>query len=95
MYNEEINKMYESYKKRVINNIVSKRQSLQTGVVVCVVLQRVDKYNILWYNKSLNRGWVSNMRTYKFKLYTSKKNKKLQHKLWVACKVYNHCIALL
>ena len=37
---------------------------------------------------------VSNMKTYKFKLYNSKKNKKLQHQLWVACKVYNHCIAL-
>lgn len=37
---------------------------------------------------------MSNIRTYKFKLYNSKKNKKLQHQLWVACKVYNHCIAL-
>ena len=37
---------------------------------------------------------MSNMKTYKFKIYTSKKNKKLQHQLWVACKVYNHCIAL-
>ena len=37
---------------------------------------------------------MSNMRTYKFKLYNSKKNKKLQHQLWVASKVYNHCIAL-
>ena len=34
------------------------------------------------------------MKTYKFKLYNSKKNKKLQYQLWVACKVYNHCIAL-
>lgn len=34
------------------------------------------------------------MKTYKFKLYNSKKNKKLQHQLWVACKIYNHCIAL-
>ena len=34
------------------------------------------------------------MKTFKFKLYHSKKNKKLQHQLWVACKVYNHCIAL-
>lgn len=33
-------------------------------------------------------------KTYKFKLYNSKKNKKLQYQLWVACKVYNHCIAL-
>ena len=37
---------------------------------------------------------MSNMKTYKFKIYTSKKNKKLQYQLWVACKVYNHCIAL-
>lgn len=37
---------------------------------------------------------MNNIRTYKFKLYNSKKNKKLQHQLWVACKVYNHCIAL-
>ena len=34
------------------------------------------------------------MKTYKLKLYNSKKNKKLQHQLWVACKIYNHCIAL-
>lgn len=34
------------------------------------------------------------MKTYKFKLYNSKKNKKLQYQLWVACKVYNHCIAI-
>lgn len=34
------------------------------------------------------------MKTYKFKLYNSKKNKKLQYQIWVACKVYNHCIAL-
>lgn len=34
------------------------------------------------------------MKTYKFKLYHSKKNKKLSHQLWVASKVYNHCIAL-
>ena len=34
------------------------------------------------------------MKTYKLKLYNSKKNKKLQHQLWIACKVYNHCIAL-
>ena len=34
------------------------------------------------------------MKTYKLKLYHSKKNKKLQHQLWIACKVYNHCIAL-
>lgn len=37
---------------------------------------------------------MSNMRTYKFKIYNSNKNKKLQYQLWVACKVYNHCIAL-
>jgi putative transposase len=37
---------------------------------------------------------VSNMKTYKFKLYNSKKNKKLQHQLWIASKIYNHCIAL-
>ena len=37
---------------------------------------------------------VSNVKTYKFKLYNSKKNKKLQHQLWVACRIYNHCIAL-
>lgn len=34
------------------------------------------------------------MKTYKLKLYHSKKNKKLQHQLWIACKIYNHCIAL-
>ena len=34
------------------------------------------------------------MKTYKLKLYNSKKNKKLQHQLWIACKIYNHCIAL-
>lgn len=34
------------------------------------------------------------MKTYKLKLYHSKKNKKLQYQLWIACKVYNHCIAL-
>ena len=34
------------------------------------------------------------MKTYKLKLYHSKKNKKLSHQLWVASKVYNHCIAL-
>ena len=34
------------------------------------------------------------MKTYKLKLYHSKKNKKIQHQLWIACKVYNHCIAL-
>lgn len=37
---------------------------------------------------------MSDIKTYKFKLYNSKKNKKLQYQLWVACKVYNHCIAL-
>lgn len=34
------------------------------------------------------------MKTYKFKLYHSKKNKKLFYQLWVASKVYNYCIAL-
>ena len=34
------------------------------------------------------------MKTYKLKLYHSKKNKKLEHQLWVASRVYNHCIAL-
>ena len=34
------------------------------------------------------------MKTYKLKLYNSKRNKRLQHQLWIACKVYNHCIAL-
>lgn len=37
---------------------------------------------------------MGNVKTYKLKLYNSKKNKKLQHQLWVACKIYNHCIAL-
>ena len=37
---------------------------------------------------------VSNMKTYKFKLYNSKKNRKLQYQLWIASKIYNHCIAL-
>lgn len=37
---------------------------------------------------------VNNVKTYKFKLYDSKKNRKLQHQLWIASKVYNHCIAL-
>ena len=34
------------------------------------------------------------MKTYKLKLYHSKKNRKLEHQLWVASKVYNHCIAI-
>ena len=34
------------------------------------------------------------MKTYKLKLYHSKKNRKLEHQLWVASRVYNHCIAL-
>lgn len=33
-------------------------------------------------------------RTYSFKLYTSKKQKRLQRQLWIASQVYNHCIAL-
>lgn len=34
------------------------------------------------------------MKTYKLKLYHSKKNRKLEHQLWVASRVYNHSIAL-
>ena len=34
------------------------------------------------------------MKTYKFKLYRQKRTKHIDHQLWVACKVYNHCIAL-
>ena len=34
------------------------------------------------------------MKTFKFKLYCSKKTRRLDHQLWVACKVYNHAIAL-
>lgn len=34
------------------------------------------------------------MKTYKFKLYNSKKNRKLQRQLWIASRIYNHCIAL-
>ena len=34
------------------------------------------------------------MKTFKFKLYRSKKTRRLDHQLWVACKVYNHAIAL-
>lgn len=34
------------------------------------------------------------MKTYKLKIYHSKKNRKLEHQLWVASRVYNHCIAL-
>ena len=33
------------------------------------------------------------MKTFKFKLYRSKKTRRLDHQLWVACKVYNHAIA--
>lgn len=33
-------------------------------------------------------------RTYKFKIYDSKRNRKLERLLYVACSVYNHCIAL-
>ena len=40
-------------------------------------------------NKELN-----DMKTFKFKLYRSKKTRRLDHQLWVACKVYNHAIAL-
>ena len=34
------------------------------------------------------------VKTYKLKLYHSKKNRKLEHQLRVASRVYNHCIAL-
>ena len=34
------------------------------------------------------------MRTYRFKLYNSKRNKKLHRQINVAGLVYNHCIAL-
>ena len=33
-------------------------------------------------------------RAYKFRIYNSKKNRKLEQLLGVACSVYNHCIAL-
>lgn len=34
------------------------------------------------------------MKTYKFKLYRQKSTKHIDYQLWVACRVYNHCIAL-
>ena len=34
------------------------------------------------------------MKTYKFKLCHQKRTKYLDHQLWIACNVYNHCIAL-
>ena len=34
------------------------------------------------------------MKIYKFKLYHQKRTKRLEHQLWIACRVYNHCIAL-
>ena len=34
------------------------------------------------------------MKTYKFKLYSSKRNKKLHRQINIAGSVYNHCIAL-
>jgi len=34
------------------------------------------------------------MKTYKFKLYTSKRNKYLNRQINIAAKIYNHCIAL-
>lgn len=34
------------------------------------------------------------VRTYKFKIYCSKQNYKLERLLYIACSVYNHCIAL-
>ena len=33
-------------------------------------------------------------RTYKFKIYNSKRSRKLERLLYTACSVYNHCIAL-
>ncbi|MBQ9255755.1 MAG: helix-turn-helix domain-containing protein, partial [Acidaminococcaceae bacterium] len=33
-------------------------------------------------------------RTYQFRIYNSKKNRKLEQLLGIACSVYNHCIAL-
>lgn len=32
---------------------------------------------------------VSSVKTYKFKIYNSKKNRKLQHQLWIASKIYS------
>ena len=34
------------------------------------------------------------VKTYCFKLYNSKKNRKLKHKINIAGIIYNHCIAL-
>lgn len=34
------------------------------------------------------------MKTYKFKLYKSKRNKKLHRQINIAGSIYNHCIAL-
>ena len=34
------------------------------------------------------------MKTYKFKLYRSKRNKKLHRRINIAGSIYNHCIAL-
>lgn len=34
------------------------------------------------------------MKTYKFKLYSSKRNKKLHRQIDIAGSIYNHCIAL-
>ena len=34
------------------------------------------------------------IRTYKFKIYRSKQNYKLERLLYISCSVYNHCIAL-
>lgn len=34
------------------------------------------------------------VKTFKFKLYRQKRTKHIDHQLWVACKVYNHAIAL-
>jgi len=34
------------------------------------------------------------MKTYRFKLYNSKRNKRLHRQIDLACEIYNHCIAL-
>ena len=34
------------------------------------------------------------MKTYKFKLYNSRRNKHLHRQIELACEIYNHCIAL-
>ena len=37
---------------------------------------------------------LNGMKTFKFKLYRSKKTRMLHHQLWVACNIYNHALAL-